>query len=715
MSRSAIVVWARAVAIVCFWTVVTISTLAADLVEFSSEQASVQYDSRFHQRLRWLGDRGHNIIASDPAVQESIQADGWDCAEFPLDRKSVSQKRIEDPEFGFALEGTLAGIFRDTQRQIALERRVRVVLPERFPNVIIFEKAYQNLGDRSVHLGHVDSQKLLLDRGLAEPGQPPYLFASFQGGAYKWGRDYSRIKLRPDFRQLNFQGLDDRTGPEGEGGGMPLVDLWAPPMGVAVVHLEKVPQWVNLPVMVRPDGKVEAGIWEQPLRKFNQQEWLAPGESFHTVRTAVIFHHGDFYDALHTYGELLRARGVTIPTNSPPSAYQPYWKSWGFEANFTQEKIFAVLPELRSMGINRANLDDAWFDEYGDWQPNRAPGKFPAGEPDMRAFVKRMHGEGFKTALWWYPLGVGVASQVAKDQPELLVQDENGNYPMDDRKVRLLCPAFEPARRQIARVLERFIREWEFDGVYVDGIGLTAVPPCFNPAHGHHSPLESFQSMPEIFRLIHHTLHELKSDPYLEVCICAMPSSPYNMPYFAIASASDPVNLAQVRERVKQEKAIRGPSFCVGDGYQVPLNEWKGYSVPESFETATGVGAQLTTFYAHLSDQQRQKWIRWFRLYRELGLSSGEYLNLYDIAWDEPEIHVVRKGKDLFYGIFAQLWPLNRPIELRGLDRNVRYEISDYANSQSLGVISGSQPQLNIAFRDSLLLRIRPQAPKKKE
>ncbi|MBI4659482.1 MAG: alpha-galactosidase [Verrucomicrobia bacterium] len=681
----------------------------AQSIEVRSESIGIQYDNQFHQQVRWLQDQRRNFIVFDPAVQESIEVNGWECAEFVIDAKNVVQRRIEDTEFGQALEGIMVGVLRDQQKQIALERHVRLLLPDRFADVVIFEKSYQNLGAKPVHFGRVYSQRVLLDRTLAEPEQPSYLFASFQGGAYKWGKDYSLIWLNPGFRQLNFQGMDERTGPEGEGGGMPFVDLWAPSMGLALVHLEKVPQWVNLPVEVRQDGKVETAIWEQPLGKFNQQEWLAPGERFNALTTAMIFHHGDYYDALHTYGELLRARGIAIPTSSPASAYQPYWKSWGFEADFTQEKIFGVLPELKAMGIKIANLDDAWFDYYGDWQPNRSPGKFPAGDSDIKAFVKRLHAEGFKTSPWWYPLGVSTNSQLASSHPELLVQDENGNYPVDDRKVRQLCPAFEPARRQIAGVLDRFIRDWEFDGIYVDGIGLSAVPPCFNQAHRHRSPLESFQSLPEVFRLIHDNLHKLNPDPYLEVCVCAMPHSPYNMPYYPIANASDPTNLVQVRRRVKLEKAIRGPTFCVGDCYQVPMNEWKGYSVPESFESAMGTGAQLTTFYAHLTDPQREKWIRWFRLSDELGLSSGEYLNLYDIAFDKPEIHVVRKGKDLFYGIFADLWPLNRPIELRGLSKSARYAVYDYANDRPLGVVSGAKPHLSIAFKDSLLLRVRPQ------
>lgn len=682
--------------------------LCAFCAEFRAGRVSIGFDEQFRVHARWLGTGARNILVDDPASQPAIEVNGWTVQDFRVDPKSVAEKRVTHPEFGPCLEGGIAGTLRDERRGLLLERRVRVLLPDKFPDVAIFEQSYRNLGTQAVHLGRVWSQRWVLDRSLAEPAEPSYGLASFQGGAYAWGKDYALIPLQPGFRQSNFQGLDDRTGPEGEGGGMPFIDLWAPAMGVAVAHLEKAPQWVWLPVEVRADGKAEMGLWEQPLAKFKQPEWLAPGETFHTVLTAVIFHHGDYYDALHNYGELLRARGVAIPRTSPPSAYEPYWKTWGFGLNFTQAKIFSLLPELKRMGIRIANLDDGWFDWYGDWQVNRDPGKFPGGDPDMKNFVRRMHEEGFKTNLWWYPTGVSPESRLAREHPELLVEDERGKPVMDDRRVYQFCPAFEPARKQIEATLTRFIADYGYDGVYVDSNGLTAVPPCFNPAHRHASPLESFQAMPQVFELIYRTLHRLKPDPWLEVCICAMPHSPYNMPWYHIANASDPVNTAQVRRRIKLEKAIRGPNFCVGDCYQVPLQEWKGSSVPESFETAMGTGAQLTAFYSELTAPQRARWERWFQLYRQLGLSSAEYLNLYDIAFDKPEVHVVRKGEELFYGIFADVWPVNRRIELRGLDKAKEYELTDYAANRPLGRISGARPYLELAFKDALLVRAVP-------
>jgi alpha-galactosidase len=77
------------------------------------------------------------------------------------------------------------------------------------------------------------------------------------------------------------------------------------------------------------------------------------------------------------------------------------------------------------------------------------------------------------------------------------------------------------------------------------------------------------------------------------------------------------------------------------------------------------------------------------------------------LAFDAPEVHVVRKNGDLFYGIFAEYWGQDRPIELRGLDPEQNYEVYDYAGQRSLGSVSGKSPLLKISFKESLLLRVR--------
>ncbi len=211
-----------------------------------------------------------------------------------------------------------------------------------------------------------------------------------------------------------------------------------------------------------------------------------------------------------------------------------------------------------------------------------------------------------------------------------------------------------------------------------------------------------------IFKIVYETLQNYNKNALQEVCICAASHSPYNMPYYQISSASDPVSNFQARSRIKVEKAIHGSTFCVGDCYQVPKDEWAGYSVNQSFESAMGTGAQVSTFYSDLNPGQFQEWKKWIRKYRELELSSAEYVNLYDMAFDKPEIHVVKNGDNLFYGIFADSVSQTESIQLRGLDKEIEYSAYDYANDKQLGLVNGNNPVIHIDFKEDLLLHLTP-------
>jgi alpha-galactosidase len=675
-----------------------------------SAQISIEFNSNFIEKIEWRPAAKNSIVVFDPLIQPGIVVDGKTCIDFKTKKSDFSNKQITDKEFGTANEAVITGIFEDGDLKI--ERQTRILLPDKFKDAVIFNTVYRNLGSKKIHIDSVFSQRILVKSRIIKQGTQQADLASFQGGVNEWGRDYELIWLKPGFQQENFQGIHHTTESEFIGGGMPFVDVWDKNMGVAVMHLETKPQWLSLPVNVRTDGSTELSIVEKPVEKLGMQEWLNPSDTFHTVQNAIVFHHLDYFDALNIYGELLRCRGIDILRTSPANAYEPYWKSWGFGMNFTLKQIYNILPELRKIGIYTANPDDGWFDYYGDWNVNRSAGKFPNGEKDIIEFVKKVHKQGFKTNLWWYPLGVSPNSTLAKERPDLLVQAEDGSYPLESRGQYQFCPAYQPALKYIESIVARLTGEWGFDGLYTDARGLASVPPCYNKAHHHKSPMESFEEVPAVYKVINETLHKYNKDALHEVCICATPHSPYNMPYYQIASASDPVNLLQVRRRIKVEKAIHGPTFCVGDCYQVPKDEWRGCSVKESFESAMGTGAQVTTYYTDLDPIQLKTWEKWFGKYREMKLSSGEYLNLYDIAFDKPEIHVVRKGDELFYGIFADIWTKNENIMLRGLKEGVNYTVFDYKNDKMLGIVNGSNPVLNIGFTENLLIRVKPENKK---
>lgn len=62
-------------------------------------------------------------------------------------------------------------------------------------------------------------------------------------------------------------------------------------------------------------------------------------------------------------------------------------------------------------------------------------------------------------------------------------------------------------------------------------------------------------------------------------------------------------------------------------------------------------------------------------------LSRGEYLgDLYDIGFDRPESHAIRKDGQMYYAFYARHW--NGPVELRGLESR-DYHVVDYVNHKT--------------------------------
>jgi hypothetical protein len=104
-------------------------------------------------------------------------------------------------------------------------------------------------------------------------------------------------------------------------------------------------------------------------------------------------------------------------------------------------------------------------------------------------------------------------------------------------------------------------------------------------------------------------------------------------------------------------------------------------------------------------------WKKWFGLYRQKMISSGEFLDLYTVGFDVPEGYAIRKDQKMYYAFFTppnRPWGLDKPpdlppsrdevwegrLELRGLDKSKEYEVVDYEHGKSLGSLKGSSPYL---------------------
>ena len=108
-----------------------------------------------------------------------------------------------------------------------------------------------------------------------------------------------------------------------------------------------------------------------------------------------------------------------------------------------------------------------------------------------------------------------------------------------------------------------------------------------------------------------------------------------------------------------------------------------------------------------LTPEREKEFEKWLAIYRDKMLSRGQYLGqLYDIGFDVPETHVIRKNQTMYYAFFAKQW--KGSVELRGLE-NRNYTVADYVTGKNLGTVTGPTAHLPVVFEGSLLVEVRPQ------
>jgi alpha-galactosidase len=191
------------------------------------------------------------------------------------------------------------------------------------------------------------------------------------------------------------------------------------------------------------------------------------------------------------------------------------------------------------------------------------------------------------------------------------------------------------------------------------------------------------------------------------------------MPYYNMSVASDPSSSFQVRSKGKTLKGLMGdglPYF----GDHVELSDGG-----MDFSSTVGVGGVIGTEFRwppnddkasppsdaeaanlRLTPAKEEIWANWVRIYRAKMLSKGGYLgDLYDIGFDKPETHAVRKQNVLFYAFYAPHW--KGTVQLRGLSPGT-YKVTDYVHNRDLGIVRGPAGKLNVMFENFLLIQADP-------
>ncbi len=658
---------------------------AAQGVIVAGRGIELEFDARMHSRA--IAVRAQDRIELGPfSASETVKTDKGERADFTLvdhDKEPISDA------IGKGHRHRLTGRGPD------LEKTVEIILYDDWPDVAVFQTTYSNVGTNPLAIEAWTQNHYAI---AAAPGPEP-AFWSYQSGSYEKRPDWV-LPLPAGFRQENFQGMNATD----YGGGTPVVDVWRRDVGLAVGHLGLVPKNVSLPVS-RTRDRATLGLRAAAGRV------LAPGEKLTTLKTFVAVHRGDHFQSLATYRRLMIRQGIQLAT-APASAFEPIWCAWGYGREFTTEQVLATLPVVEKLGLRWVTLDDGWQVAEGDWSPN--PAKFPGGDADMKKFVDRIHAAGFRAQLWWTPLAADPGSRLEREHPELLLRNQDGSTRAITWWDSLyLCPANQAVREDAQAFVRKALGEWGFDALKIDGQHLNGAPPCFNAAHGHATPEESSEGVPGFFRAVWEEALATRPDAVVEICPCGTGYSFFTMPYLNMAVAADPESSWQVRLKGKTLKALLGDGVAYfGDFVELSTGA-------EDFASTLGVGGVVGTNFAWpgapgkkdkkllLTREREEKWAFWVKLYQEKRLSQGEYLGaLYDIGFDRPEAHAIRKGDALYYAFFANRF--RGQVELRGLESR-RYRVRDYETGRDFGVVSGPRAPLGVSFKRHLLLEALPE------
>lgn len=573
-------------------------------------------------------------------------------------------------------------------------------------------------------------------------------------------REHHIQALHDGYSKKNYLGLleshdggghqpDYRDGSQpGYGGGVPMIDIWTRELGVGIGHVDTAFRYVEMPVVVNSARDIRASI------EWNPRGDIKPERPLRTFRCFQILHTGDYYNGLAFYRRAMESQGLLF-NRSVAGSYEPQWDTWGFNADFSMDDVRETLPYLKDIGIKWLTLDDRWFDVNGDWMPRLDT--FPDGEASLVSFIEELHQEGFKVRLWTIPgefdgkpdleewqaqhptAAIELAkhpfhaeSSLYKDHPEWMVAAPDGTPEYSKRGNYFGAGNLPQIQAYFRELTRKMFLDWKIDGLKQDAVYMA--PQDYNPDHGLSSPDDAGDGYADIMRVIYETALECNPDAVILNCPCGTPMTPQWMTWQNQAVTVDPWTSWVNRGVFKEMKGLFGPCAPVVLDHIEISDEGEDFSilgvggVPATRFTPSGRDRtneiEDRIFDVRPFDEKLRLWKHWFGLYNRMRLSEGEYLNLYDLIYDIPETHVIRKDDVLYFSLYpgvpdgvvddggveyrekkhTKKWA--GEFSFRGLNPGLNYQVRDWENNFVLGELNGDSPKMALDIDHHLLLEL---------
>ena len=314
------------------------------------------------------------------------------------------------------------------------------------------------------------------------------------------------LPVCPGFRQENYLGMNNTD----YGGGIPMVSLWRRDGGVSVGLTEPCLRTVSMPVVwSRSSDAATMSLvrgFDENCSSPGATRWRLTTASWpcsraiSSIRCAAFRPHAA--PPRHPHGRF-RAR-----------AFEPVWCAWGYERQFTVGEVIGTLPKVAELGFQVGGRGRRLPDRRG-----RLGDELPfSGRRPRHAPYDRCHSRaGHEGQAWWAPMAADPGTRILREHPEMLLQTAEGTPEYitwwDSYYLSPVNPATE---RYTLGLVDRFMREWNFDGLKLDGQHLNLCLPDHNPASGLDDPEQAVERFPSFFRAIFDRARAIKPDAVVQ-------------------------------------------------------------------------------------------------------------------------------------------------------------------------------------------------------
>ena len=644
--------------------------------------------------LKIDGNMHFKVESSAPGAQKYF--DDYQAADILIADEAVIEdwkvKKVKKTADENGTTYTIIGQWKENGYNI--EKTLTIKTVKGFEGMVLTSSSYANLSDKVLTVKALESNKLRVASDETVWSFQPTSSAR---------RDDWILPVDESFYQKNYLGMNHTD----YGGGIPMVTLWRRDANLSTGLVEPNLKLISMPVKkVRYEDFVTMSL----LQEFEYPVELAKDDTVETWNQFISVGKGDFFNPLSQFSKYMETYAGYVPQASEPEAFEAVWCAWGYERTFTVDEVLGTLPKVKELGFKWVDVDDGFQIAEGDWETNK---RFN-GTKDMRRITDAIHKHGLKAKLWWAPLAADPDTKILREKPEMLLQDFQGapEY-ITWWDSWYLSPVNPTTREYTVDLVKRFIDEWGFDGLKLDGQHLN----CCLPDHNHHShleyPEESIEKLPEFFEDIFETAREIKPYSVIQICPCGCAMNFFLTPHMNQAVASDPTSSAQIRMKRKVYGAMVPDMAYYADHIELSDDE-------NDYGTQIGIGGVIGSKFTWpkknpnvkgdgylLTPEKEAALKKWVAIYNDKMLSKGDYLNLYDIRFDVPETHVIAKDGAMYYAFYAQEWN-GEQIELRGLDADKTYTVTEYASDDLKSyTVDGANPFITPSFTRDYLIEVK--------